>query len=71
MTKKDQLLKRINRQNGVGLDAAAKSLAWQPHTVRAAISRLKQAGHLVRRTKTTKGWRYVMAEAEASLEDRA
>lgn len=66
MTKKDKLIRLMRRREGVSLAAAAKGLAWQPHTVRAAISRLKKEGLPSERITTDKGQRYVIAQGDAA-----
>ena len=66
MTKKAQLIRLMERSEGVSLDAAVKSLKWQPHTVRAAISKLKKQGYAIKRIETTKGYRYVIKADEVA-----
>ena len=48
-TKKAQLLKRLQRRKGATLQQLSSEFGWQPHTVRAAISRLRTAGFAVTR----------------------
>ncbi|MGJ8585988.1 MAG: DUF3489 domain-containing protein [Marinosulfonomonas sp.] len=48
-TKKALLLKRLQRRNGATLQQLTAEFGWQPHTVRAAISRLRTAGFKVTR----------------------
>ena len=48
-TKKSLLLKRLNTRKGATLQQLSSEFGWQPHTVRAAISRLRTAGFAVTR----------------------
>jgi len=43
-TKRDQLITMLNAKNGAGADAICRKLGWLPHTTRAAISGLRNAG---------------------------
>lgn len=60
MTKRARLIQLMQRKGGVSLAAASKSLAWQPHTVRAAISRLRKAGHTITLEASKYGNRYTI-----------
>ena len=60
MTKKAKLIALMKRKGGVSLAAASNSLVWQPHTVRAAISRLKKAGHAITLEHCANGKRYTL-----------
>ena len=42
--KADTLRKLLSRHNGATSVQIQKQLSWQPHTVRAAISRLRSSG---------------------------
>lgn len=48
-TKNEQLVGMLT--NGATVDAMLKALGWQPHTLRAAISRLGSAGTTVARER--------------------
>lgn len=48
-SKRDQLLARLESRGGARLKDLEVALGWQPHTVRAAISGLRKAGHDVQR----------------------
>ena len=50
-TKKALLLKRLQRRKGATLQQLSCEFDWQPHTVRAAISRLRTAGFEVTRAE--------------------
>ena len=49
------LLEMLNHEDGATLDALSKALGWQPHTVRAALTRLRQGGTPVVRTERENG----------------
>ncbi|MEL7180608.1 MAG: DUF3489 domain-containing protein [Pseudomonadota bacterium] len=44
ITKRAQLAKLISRKSGATIETLQKQLAWQPHTIRAEISRLRKSG---------------------------
>ena len=46
-TKKAKLEELLVRKRGATLAQLQQELGWQPHTVRAAISRLRKAGHTI------------------------
>ncbi|MCB1466698.1 MAG: DUF3489 domain-containing protein [Rhizobiaceae bacterium] len=48
-SKRDQLLARLESKGGARLKDLETALAWQPHTIRAAISGLRKAGYDVQR----------------------
>ena len=48
-TKKALLLKRLRSRKGATQKQLSDEFGWQPHTVRAAISRLRTAGFAVTR----------------------
>ena len=43
-TKKDQLIRMLSRKSGVDVPTISERLGWQPHTTRAALSRLRTSG---------------------------
>lgn len=45
--KQDQLIGLLQRKTGARTDVLVSKLGWQRHTVRAAISRLRQRGHII------------------------
>ncbi len=47
-TKTDALRKLLLRPNGATVAQTQKCLIWQPHTVRAAISRLRMSGVVIK-----------------------
>jgi hypothetical protein len=50
-----QLRKLLVRRCGATIPQIQQSFEWQPHTVRAAISKLRKTGDVVDRTETSKG----------------
>ncbi len=46
-TKQAKLKALLSRARGATLAQLQKELGWQPHTVRAAVSRLRKAGHTI------------------------
>jgi predicted ArsR family transcriptional regulator len=46
-TKKDQLIRLLGAKSGRRADDLSKTLGWQPHTLRAAVSGLRKAGYHV------------------------
>ena len=59
LSKKAKLEALLSRARGATLDQLQDELGWQPHTVRAAISRLRKAGHQIdlAETKGRKAYR--------------
>lgn len=54
-SKKARLERLLNRPRGATIGQLQRTLGWQPHTIRAAISRLRKSGAdvtLDRRSKT-------------------
>ena len=43
-SKKARLVELLERPRGATIGQLHKALAWQPHTIRAAISRLRKSG---------------------------
>ncbi len=54
-TKQETIFKLIRRPAGASLDALEKATGWQPHSVRAALTGLRKAGHVIERGKDAKG----------------
>ncbi|MEM7667490.1 MAG: DUF3489 domain-containing protein [Pseudomonadota bacterium] len=54
-TKKDQLIRMLKAKAGADVEALSDKLGWQPHTTRAAITRLRKAGHEIIVTKPDGG----------------
>lgn len=49
LTKRDRLQARLEQGDGASLKQLEQEFGWLPHTVRAAISGLRKAGHEVQR----------------------
>lgn len=47
LTKKAQLIRLLGSKHGADLQTLAGKLGWQPHTTRAALSRLRKAGYVL------------------------
>lgn len=50
-SKRDQLIALLKRDEGATLDEMTMLTGWLPHTVRASLTGLKKAGHVVEREK--------------------
>ena len=48
----------LSRRNGATLAQLQKQLGWQPHTIRAAISRLRSSGNTLELDRSGKATRY-------------
>jgi len=54
-TKQATLIALLSDEAGASVPALAETLAWQNHTVRAALTGLRQKGHALARTKDADG----------------
>jgi len=54
-SKHDKLMRLLSRVKGCGIDQLVEGLDWQPHTIRAAISRLRKGGLEVETSKSRQG----------------
>ena len=54
-SKREQLRVKLEPRNGASLKEIEQAFDWQPHTVRAAISGLRKAGHEVQREAKEEG----------------
>lgn len=54
-TKRAQLRKLVSRKSGASIDMMQSKLEWQPHTIRAEISRLRKQGLVVTCAPSPKG----------------
>ena len=52
-TKRAKLIMMLKRPEGASVAEIGQQLGWLPHTVRAAITGLRQAGRVVTRSKDT------------------
>jgi hypothetical protein len=60
VTKRDQLIRLLQARGGHDIAALSSKLGWQPHTTRAALSRLRHAGYTIEKRTPLKcgGMRY-------------
>jgi hypothetical protein len=54
-SKQSLLVARLSQPAGAKIAALTKELNWPPHTVRAALTRLRQQGYVVTRSKSEEG----------------
>jgi DNA-binding transcriptional regulator PaaX len=54
-TKLDQILASARGRHGATLAELTAATGWQPHTVRAALTRLRQRGHHFERNRNKSG----------------
>lgn len=52
-TKIDTVAKMLARPTGASIAQLEKATGWQPHSVRAALTRLRQKGHAIERQSET------------------
>lgn len=55
LTKKAQLIRLLSKAAGADVASISKRFGWLPHTTRAALSRLRQAGYEISSEKTGQG----------------
>ncbi len=61
-TKQALLINLLKRKKGATIEAIAETLDWLPHTVRAALTRLRQQGFRIERVREDGVSRYRIAE---------
>ncbi len=54
-TKIESILKQLHRPNGASIAQLQKTVGWQPHSLRAALSGLRKKGHAIERGRDAKG----------------
>ena len=57
-TKIDTVCKMLSRPSGASIPQIQKATGWQPHSVRAALTRLRQKGHAIERKNDSGSARY-------------
>ena len=57
-SKLDQVLAAVRARSGASVSELVELTGWQPHSVRAALTRLRQRGHRLELTQTSTGTRY-------------
>ncbi|MEQ8992762.1 MAG: DUF3489 domain-containing protein [Pseudomonadales bacterium] len=50
ISKLDALITKLSGRHGATIEQLTAETGWQRHTVRAALSRLRQRGHRIERT---------------------
>jgi hypothetical protein len=67
LTKNARLIELLKSDGGVDIATLSSALGWQTHTTRAALTRLRQAGHHLEVTASPEGGgkRYRISEAPA------
>ncbi|MVA96281.1 DUF3489 domain-containing protein [Nitratireductor sp. CAU 1489] len=63
--KGDRMIKRLNSARGASIADLCTLTGWQPHTVRAALSRLRKAGHPIARKAGKDGKAVYRIDADA------
>ena len=61
-TKQALLINLLKRKKGATIEAIVETLSWLPHTVRAALTRLRQQGFQIERVREDGVSRYRIAE---------
>jgi DNA-binding transcriptional regulator PaaX len=69
-TKQALIIGLLQRQEGATLADLVAATGWLPHTTRAALTRLRQAGHLVDKTKGETSAVYRIATAPRANRSR-
>jgi hypothetical protein len=62
-TKQAIVIDLLQRQEGASLADLVAATGWLPHTTRAALNRLRQAGHVLTKTTSESGAVYRIATA--------
>ncbi len=67
-TKQAVLIALLSDEAGASVQALAETLSWQNHTVRAALTGLRQKGHVLARTKDADGTTVYRITGQAGAE---
>ena len=70
-SKRSLLVARLDQPAGARIADLTKELNWLPHTVRAALTRLRQQGYAVTRSKSEEGVTVYRAAPPATKKKRA
>lgn len=65
-SKATRIVLLMQRPEGASLDEMVAETGWLPHTVRAALTGLRQKGHKIARSKIDEVTRYTVATASQS-----
>ena len=63
-SKLERLLMATRARSGASMEDLTAVTGWQPHSVRAALSRLRARGHAIHPTQTKSGTRYRLRKAQ-------
>ena len=69
-TKQAVIIGLLQRQEGATLADLVAATGWLPHTTRAALTRLRQAGHVLGKTKGETGAVYRIATPARAVRSR-
>ena len=70
-SKQAQIIALLQRKHGATLEDMIAATGWLPHTTRAALTRLRQAGHILDKTKReTGGTVYHIAKPANAIRSR-
>ena len=69
-TKQAVIIGLLQRQEGATLADLAAATGWLPHTTRAALTRLRQSGHRLEKTKGETGSVYRIAKPARAARSR-
>jgi len=69
-TKQAVIIGLLQRQEGATLADLVAATGWLPHTTRAALTRLRQAGHVLEKTKGETGAVYRIATLARPVRSR-
>lgn len=64
-TKRAQLIKLLQHEEGATTTELASALSWLPHTTRAALTGLRKKGHTITSEKVNGETRYRLEQAAA------
>ena len=69
-TKQALIIGLLQRPDGATLSDLVAATGWLPHTTRAALTRLRQAGHILEKTKGETGTVYRLATSGGTARSR-
>ncbi len=64
VTKRERLIKLLGNEKGVTVNELSEALDWLPHTVRAALTRLREGERKLEKLPPANGERYVRYRLE-------
>ena len=57
-SKSETVIRLLRRSKGASISQLQSATGWQPHSIRAALTKLRMAGHDVARRCKGSTWRY-------------